>query len=479
MLNRLAFVALFLMTFAGGARAAELTPSEVAALAPVLAQAEAQGLGESGDALLRSRLAAADPAVRSAAAAQLQGRVLAYAAAQNGGRVRPASVDRRWAYEPAPFDAAAALEQARAQGRIAAWAAALPPPHPGYRALVAARARYAAYAAAGGWAPLAGDLRLAKGDAGEGVGRLRDRLAAEGFASADVVDQAFGPSLDAAVRAFQAARGLEVDGVVGPATLQALNVPAAGRLQQIDLSLERWRWLPRTLPARRVEVNVAAAEAGLVDQGAETLRMRIVVGAVGHNTPLFSSTIHSVVFNPPWNVPTSIARNEILPKARRDSGYLARNRYRYVGGQLQQAPGPGNSLGRVKLDFDNPFGVYLHDTPSRAAFGRARRALSHGCMRMEKPRELAALLLAPQGWSAAQVKAAIDAGSTRRVQLSAPTPVFITYQTAWVGPDGRAAFAPDVYGWDTALARALDRRELAAMEPLLETECAPVTPQLG
>jgi murein L,D-transpeptidase YcbB/YkuD len=469
----LALVAAFFLILVRPGAAAELAPGEVVALSPVLAQAEVHGLAAPGDAALLLRLTATDPAVRAAAAAQLQQRVLAYAAAQHAGSVRPSAIDRRWAYQPAPFDARRSLDEARASGRIAAWTAALPPPHPGYRALVASRARYAAYAAAAPWPSLDGGAPLAEGRTGEGVVQLRARLAAEGYPSADPEGPAFGPSLTAAVRAYQAAHGLAVDGVVGPATREALNIPAAGRLRQIDLALERWRWLPRTLPPRRVEVNVAAAEAVLIDRGAEALRMRIVVGDLGHKTPLFSSTIHSVVFNPPWNVPASIARNEILPKARRDPGYLARNRFRYVGGQLQQAPGPGNSLGRVKLDFENPFGVYLHDTPSKAAFARPRRTLSHGCMRMEKPRELAALLLAPKGWSAAGVDAAIAAGSTQRVRLAEPTPVFVTYQTAWVDAGGRVAFAPDVYGWDKVLAAALDRRSaLAAAEPQLQTECA-------
>ncbi|MDX9997416.1 MAG: L,D-transpeptidase family protein [Phenylobacterium sp.] len=473
MLIRLALIAVSVLILARPAAAAELSPAEVAALAPVLAQAEAHGLAEPGDGALRARLASPDAAVRAAAAAPLRERVLAYAAAQRSGRVPPASVDRRWAFRPATFDAARAFEEARAAGRLSAWLAELPPPHPGYRALLAVRARYAAHVASGGWPRLTDEAALAEGKSGEAVARLRARLAAEGYASADPEATQFGPSLAAAVKAFQATHGLAVDGVVGPATRQALNVSAAERLRQIDLSLERWRWLPRPLPARRLEVNVAGAEAALIDGGAPALRMRLVVGAAASKTPLFASTIHSVVFNPPWNVPTSIARNEILPKAARDPGYLARNRYRWVGGQLQQAPGPGNSLGRVKLDFDNPFGVYLHDTPSKAAFARPQRTLSHGCMRMEKPREMVALLLAPQGWSAAQVDKAIEAGSTQRVRLAQPTPVFVTYQTAWVDADGRVIFVPDVYGWDAALAAALDRRAaLASLEPQLEIECA-------
>lgn len=472
-LSRLALTAFCLFLLARPAAAAALTPAEIAGLAPALEQAQAHGLADPGDAPLRARLADPDPGVRAAAGAQLQRRVLAYAAAQRRGAVQPAAVDRRWAYRPAPFDAEQSLEAARSQGRLTAWLADLPPTHGGYRALVAARARYAAYAAAGGWSALPEALRLSEGDQGEGVAQLRARLSAEGYASADPAAAAFGPSLAAAVKAFQAVHGLAVDGVVGPSTLSALNVSAQQRLRQIDLSLERWRWLPRVLPDRRVDVNVAAAEAVLVDGGQEVLRMRIVVGDLAHKTPLFTSAIHSVVFNPPWNVPASIAQAEILLKARRDPGYLARNRFRYVGGQLQQAPGPGNSLGRLKFDFDSPFGVYLHDTPGRAAFAQTRRTLSHGCMRLEKPRELAGLLLAAQGWSAADVDAAVAAGGTRRVRLDQPTPIYVVYQTAWVQADGRVAFRADAYGWDADLAAAFDgRTRTAALKATAETECA-------
>jgi L,D-transpeptidase YcbB len=440
--------------------AAELTPAEIAALRPILTESQTHGLGRPGDKALSEQLAEPDPQVRAAAGQALRDRAIVYALDQHAGRAAPATIDRRWAFSPPALDAEAAFEQARASGRLQAWVASLPPQHREYAALRAARSRYARIVDAGGWVTLEISGSLAAGAEGLEVDRLRSRLAAEGYVSADENAVVFGPSLAVALKAFQSSHGLSADGVVGPLTLVALNTSVETRLAQIDLALERWRWLPRTLPPRRVEVNVAAAEAAFYDRHAEVLRMRIVVGDLSHKTPLFRSTIHSVVFNPPWNVPTSIAQNEILPRARRDPGYLARNRFRYVGGQLQQAPGAGNALGRLKLDFDSPFGVYLHDTPGKAAFARTQRTLSHGCMRMEKPRELAGLLL---GWSPTAVDAVIDAGATRRVRLTIETPVFVLYQTAWVQLDGRVAFRPDVYDWDAKLSAALQARPAVAV----------------
>lgn len=239
-------------------------------------------------------------------------------------------------------------------------------------------------------------------------------------------------------------------------SLRAGAGPANTTLDQVEANLERLRWAPRPLPADRVEVNIAAAKATLFRQDNPVLEMKIVVGARATKTPMFASKLDAVVFNPPWNVPASIARNEILPKAARDPGYLARNGYRIIDGQLQQRPGPGNALGQLKFDLPSPYGVYLHDTPGKAAFQREVRTLSHGCMRLEKPRELALELLAPQGWTQARIDAGIAAGSTQRVELDQPTPLVVTYLTAFVDEAGQLQVAPDVYGWDAKLTAALD-----------------------
>jgi murein L,D-transpeptidase YcbB/YkuD len=169
---------------------------------------------------------------------------------------------------------------------------------------------------------------------------------------------------------------------------------------------------------------------------------------------MLRSTIDAIVLNPPWNIPQSIAEAEILPKEREHPGYLQEEEIRVIdrpdgGSRLQQMAGPKSALGQVKFEFDNRFGVYLHDTPVKAAFDRPTRTVSHGCVRLEKPRDLAAHLLQGQaGWSPDSLAAAIDAGDTRRVALDRPMPVFLFYWTAYAGPDGRVIFYPDPYGWD-------------------------------
>jgi murein L,D-transpeptidase YcbB/YkuD len=273
--------------------------------------------------------------------------------------------------------------------------------------------------------------------------------------------------------AFQTRHGLVPDGVLGPGTRAELNAPAEQRLAQIDANLERWRWLP-PLPADRVEVNIAGAEATLYRRGAAQLSMRVIVGDPRHRSPMFASRIDSIVFNPPWNVPASIAVKELLPKEAAHPGYFARNDFHFVDGALQQSPGPKNALGRLKFDFNSPFGVYLHDTPGRAAFGRPNRALSHGCIRLEKPLELAAAILPAAVWAPESIDAAIAAGTTLRVAVAQPIPLYVLYWSVVVAPDGQLLFHRDVYGWDAKLTQALAARRLAAEVDALRpaTECA-------
>jgi murein L,D-transpeptidase YcbB/YkuD len=378
------------------------------------------------------------------------------AQAELGLRVQPADIDPLWAQAPATRSPMQEMASAYAFGRLAAWSATLSPNGEAYAALARARLRYAAIVAAGGWPDLPLDLRLRPGDVGPGVLALRQRLAAED-AGPPTPDQpeVFDPPLKQSLVAWQARNGLEADGVVGPATRARLAEPAATRLARIEANLERWRWLPRPLPRDRLEIDTGGAVGALFRDGRRVRTFRVIVGAVRDPTPLFLSAINGVVLNPPWNVPDRIAREEILPKAALDPGYLERNGFVQLDGRLQQAPGPRSALGLVKFDLVSPFGVFLHDTPGREAFRLRERHLSHGCMRVEHPLALADLLLAPQGRGGGRMMADLATGRTQRIALSRPIPLVVVHWTVRVDPDGQVGFLDDVYGWDARLARAL------------------------
>lgn len=437
---------------------APLGIEEARALRAFLAEAPAHGL-------------ASPPAVDDAG---LMDAAANRAAAHRGRRLAWETAPGEWALRPAPFDAAAELARARAEGRLDAWLADLAPRHAAYERLYTARRTYAELVAAGGWPALADGPALREGDHDPRVGALRARLALEGFASPQGDDaDLFDAPLTAAVRAFQEARFLAADGVAGADVRAALNAPAEARLHAIDLNLERERWLPRPLPATRVEVNIATAELTYVLAGKRYMAMRAIVGAPRHRTPMLAAAIEAVTLNPPWRVPASIANAEIWPAARRDPTYLARRGYNVVDGQLVQAPGPSNALGRVKFELPNPFSVYLHDTPEPRLFARARRTLSHGCVRLEDPRGLAEALLAPQGVARAEIDALIEAGATVRRDLDAPIPVYLLYRTAFVDEAGAVVFAPDPYGWDERLERLLAQSAVRRVGAPAETACQP------
>lgn len=386
---------------------------------------------------------------------QLEDELTRLALAQTGQRVAPTSVDRLWAIAPARRDVAAELAAARREGRLEPWLRSLSPPYPAYRALESFAARYRALVAQGGWKPLPAGSLLGAGDRDPAVMALRARLALEGYATAGADPASFDRSLAAALATYQADRSLPVSGRLDAATRMALDTPAAARLATLEANLERWRWLPRELPATRFELDIAAAEGRLIVGGVPTLEMRAVVGDLKHKTPMFISALTSVVFDPPWNVPQDIAAEEILPKAARDPGYLSRNDFVLIDGRVQQRPGPKNALGSVKFDLASPFGVYLHDTPAKALFAQSRRTLSHGCMRLEKPQALAEALLGAQGWTSAAVSQAMAAGHTQATPLHIPVPLYVLYWTADVSPAGHVRFRPDVYGWDRELLNAL------------------------
>jgi murein L,D-transpeptidase YcbB/YkuD len=251
--------------------------------------------------------------------------------------------------------------------------------------------------------------------------------------------------------------GLEPNGTLGKQTLAALNTPVSERVGQIIANMERWRWLPAELPADRIQVNIAAAVLTVFHNDTPTLSMRAVTGRPDDETPMLQSTIHSVVFNPPWNVPSTIATKELWPKERAHPGYFARNDFIVIknpdgGTRLQQKAGDKAALGHVKFDFANRYGVYLHDTPTHGTFGHYARMVSHGCVRLEHPVVLAKSVLDGDAkWTPDAIDEAIDQGDTVRAQLPKPISVFLLYWTAYVGPDGAANFRGDPYDWDHAL----------------------------
>jgi murein L,D-transpeptidase YcbB/YkuD len=375
----------------------------------------------------------------------------------HGGRLAASDFDDEWAIRPASFDPKPGLEAALAQNQVAAWLAGLPPQFPGYQQAVKQRAAYRDIAAKGGWPRLRAGRKLEPGAKDGRVAALRARLAIEDPSAPAAGPDMLDPPLVEALKAFQRRHGLEDDGTLGRATLAAMNVPVEERIAQIDANLERWRWLPDLLPPDRVDVNVPAALTTLVRGGQVALEMKAAPGRETDHTPMLRSAIDAIVLNPPWNIPQSIADAEILPKEQAHPGYLQEEEIQVIDSpdgsrRLQQKAGPKSALGRVKFEFDNRFGVYLHDTPAKAAFDKTTRTVSHGCVRLEKPKELAAALLQGQaGWSAETLSAAIDMGDTRRVTLDQPMPVFLFYWTAYAGPDGRMIFYPDPYDWDREL----------------------------
>ncbi|MGA8755176.1 MAG: L,D-transpeptidase family protein [Stellaceae bacterium] len=230
---------------------------------------------------------------------------------------------------------------------------------------------------------------------------------------------------------------------------------ATNRLREIEVNLERQRWLPRRLPADRVWVNVADARLVLYLANRPVFTTRLLVGqdVKRNQSPEFRAIIDGILYNPPWNIPEDIATDEILPKISRDPNYLAQHdMVMQANGLLQQLPGPGAGLGLLKFEMDNRFGVYLHDTPEKILFSRDDRRISHGCIRVQHPRELAALLMHQP---IDQINQAIATGSTTRVNLPVPVPVFIVYQTAFVDTDGKLQFRPDVYNRDVEIWRHL------------------------
>ena len=411
------------------------------------------------------------------------------------GRITPSRVQIGLDPAPKKYDLVALVRQAVEQDRIRATVEEAEPQLAVYRRMKEALAFYRGLAGAElPEVPAASTVR--PGDAFAGLPALRARLAAFGDlqAAATAGGAAEEPAsvyegsvyegeIVDAVRRFQERHGLAADGVLGKATLAALAVPPAKRLRQIEIALERLRWVPDLGDGPLIAVNIPAFQLWAFDSLATTpspaLTMRVVVGkSFDSRTPVFLESMEYVVFRPYWNVPPSIVRGELLPALRRDPDALAKRDMEIVRGsgdatalaptpdnvaqlakgalKVRQRPGPRNALGLAKFIFPNTDNVYLHGTPAQSAFARARRDLSHGCVRLEDPAAIARFVLQDQSaWTPERIRAAMAGEKPQQVNLQRKIPVLLFYSTALVDLDGRVLFYEDIYGHDARLEREL------------------------
>ena len=411
--------------------------------------------------------------------------LLRYASDALGGRVDPQTLESEWKTPTTEVNLLESLPDTTSEGLLEHLQERAGNRSRQYTALKDALARYRAIANRGGWRPIPEGEAVKEGESGVRVAALIERLAATG----DVDSSLIAASPDSAHYTAEVARGVEraqrrhgldVDGVAGESVLERLNTPIEARIRQIELNMERWRWLPAQLGSRYVHVNVPAYELHAYSGGREVMTMAVVVGDEYDNraTPVFSDTMEYVVFNPYWNVPETIAAEEIVPEARSNSSYLASNDYEIVTSwndgadvvapspenldrveegtyRIRQKPGARNALGQIKFMFPNDFDIYLHDTPEDHLFEQAERAASHGCIRLEHPMEFGEFVLGKDEWPEERIREQIDSGEQTTESLGAPLPVFILYWTAFVDDEGHVNFREDIYGSDEELDRAL------------------------
>lgn len=397
------------------------------------------------------------------------------------GRIEPATLERAWQSSGRSFDGVATLRRLREAANVAAVFDSLEPRDPGYWRLRRALPGLQRLTASGPeWHARGFPRSLRLGDTNSTIPRLRARLQLLGDLPADrlaATAVVFDTALAAAVAHFQWRHGLVIDSVVGPATLQALAVPLHWRVRQVELALERWRWFGDPGDAPLIEVDVAAATLQLRDSlmGGERFAGRVIVGAPRTPTPILESVLSRVVFNPAWLVPTGIARQELVPEFLADSGRFLRGNYELLRGRtvvsptaenfaaigrgvtLRQRPGSGNALGRIKFEVAGTTAIHLHDTPSPSLFARDLRTLSHGCIRVQQPGELAMAVLGPE-WDRDRIAAATTDTLPVTAMPVRSVMVRLMYATASVDEQGTLQFRPDHYGRDRPLDAALRQR---------------------
>ena len=397
------------------------------------------------------------------------------------GRLNPTVVDPEWSIPQAPFDAAEFLQLALSVNHFKACLNALIPTSNQYHQLIAAAARYQSYVNRGDWSKISETPVLRPGEFHQNIPAIRDRLAFEDDGLISITSNQsshFDENLEQAVQQFQHRHSLKVDGIIGPATLRAMNVSATERLQQIKINLERLRWLPDDLGKRYIMVNLANYRLTAIENDKIKLDMRVIVGRKKRPTPSFASKMTHVVFNPYWNVPRKLARLDLLPRQQANPDYFdhynirifntkngkktevdpdsidwsAINR-RHFPYTLRQDPGEKNALGRLKFMLPNQWAINLHDTPVKSLFNNTRRNFSSGCIRVEDPLALANFSLS--GIHNQQtILGAFSSNQNHTTKLKQPLSVYAIYSTVWLNGN-ELIFSPDSYLRDQKMAKYL------------------------
>ncbi len=400
----------------------------------------------------------------------------------SSGCIDPVSIEVKWFVLPAKLAMDVILDDALKDNSIRESLLYLLPHQQRYEQLKKRLEHYRDLAADGGWPSIHLSILLKRGVNNGMVRQLRKRLIASGDMKDDINIEAeyFDGILEQAVKSFQKRHALKPDGIVGPDTVKEMNISARKRLRQMEVNLERMRWMSRSLGHRYIEVNIADFRLNVHEYGHTVLSMDVVVGKPFWYTPVFSDLMTHLIINPLWNIPESIAREEIIPRVKSDLNYLSTQSIKIVKNwfdtdaidaetinwsevaewnfpyKFRQEAGVQNPLGQIKFMFPNNFNVYLHDTPVTHLFSKSSRAFSHGCIRVRRPVALTEYLMKDDpGWTRSQILDAINSGQTMKVYLPNPLSVHLVYLTSWVDDEGTLQFRNDIYGRDERVDIAL------------------------
>ena len=383
---------------------------------------------------------------------------LNYISDMKGERLNPRNASKSIYVKQVSVDETELLEGYLENPTSCTWVAELVPTSPEYQDLKETLEKYRQKEAQGGWPQLPQGTKLQKGDQGSAVITLRGQLLTQDIPVAQGSD-VFDEELAEVVNHYQDLHALEHDGVVGTLTLAALNTPVQDRIRSIIVSMERQRWYPDPMPLRYIQVNVPGFYLKAVDAGKTAFFMPIITGKKYTKTPVFNAPMNEVIFNPSWHVPASIVR-ELMPKINRNPEAYRRKGYVVTndgsGTRIVQRPGSANALGKIRFTIESPFSIYLHGTPAQNLFQKEKRALSHGCIRVENPVKLAQFVFDDPAWTLTRIEKESSGTKTDHVKLNKSLPIFITYFTVFEDEHGQMNFVPDEYGQDEKVWVALE-----------------------